>query len=145
MKRYLLILLTLYCTTLYGQNVSLSDAIVASTTFMNKISVNQHHVVETVAPMYKITLSSINDFENVQQNAEVNIYPNPSNGVFSVNLPTDTIVSIIVYNVQGLKVYTDDNILLHQYTLNLTDFPQGNYIVAVQSHDKTYSSKISKK
>ena len=90
-------------------------------------------------------VSSINDFENIQQNAEVNIYPNPSNGVFSVNLPTDTIVSIIVYNVQGSKVYTDDNILLHQYTLNLTDFPQGNYIVAVQSHDKTYSSKISKK
>lgn len=87
---------------------------------------------------------TINNLADSLNNTSIDIYPNPSEGIFSVNLTTDTIIKIIVYNSQGLQVYSDDNIGLQQYLLNLSSFPRGNYIVSVRSHRRTYTSKITK-
>ena len=78
------------------------------------------------------------------QSAAIKIYPNPSDGIITVDLPTDTIFSIRIYNTQGFLVYTDDNIVQHRYTLNIASFPQGVYFVVVHSRNSTYSLKFFK-
>jgi uncharacterized protein YjdB len=65
----------------------------------------------------------------------LNVYPNPSNGEFDVALPADIEkVGYDIYNAVGTKVQTgvlsgDNN------QLNLTDQPQGMYILKTKGED----------
>lgn len=75
---------------------------------------------------------------------DIQIYPNPSNGIVEIEIPTDSIISIDVFNTQGQHVYTDNNIINYYYTLNLSYFPKGNYILYIQGRKKSYSKTVIK-
>ena len=128
MKRLLFALL-MCSLDAFAQHVSLDVAIQVSTNHMRNIDSS------AFAGQYSKT---------DRQSAALKIYPNPSDGIITVDLPTDTIFSIRIYNTQGFLVYTDDNIVQHRYTLNIASFPQGVYFVVVHSRNSTYSLKFFK-
>ncbi len=86
---------------------------------------------------------------NIQGFAEIidlentaNIFPNPSTGIFTIEIKGDTIIEITVYNSSGKNVYVDSNINESKYFLNLTGFAKDVYYVVIQGAHRQYKNKI---
>lgn len=80
--------------------------------------------------------------ENFDSRDDVTIYPNPSSGVFSIEIKDDAIIDISVTNSLGEYVYVDENIEKSKYILNLTGYAKGVYYIAIQGIHKQYKKKI---
>lgn len=86
----------------------------------------------------------IDEFAN---NIQVELYPNPNNGVFTLNLSTDgnEVVNIRVLNNIGEEVYKLDNITVnnsYKNELNLSKYSEGLYFIHISSGDSYYLKKI---
>jgi len=77
----------------------------------------------------------------------INIFPNPSNGKFYLNIPIGiTIENISVYDALGRKAKSinsdklskKDNLIY----LNISDLPNGEYHLNIRSNEKEISKKI---
>jgi hypothetical protein len=84
--------------------------------------------------------------QNALANTNINIFPNPSNGIFNVDftgLPQNSVVEI--YSTLGVLVKKQP-VISEKSTVNLQNEPSGLYIVYVISGDKAIKvSKIVKK
>ncbi|MBV5313081.1 MAG: T9SS type A sorting domain-containing protein [Prolixibacteraceae bacterium] len=65
----------------------------------------------------------------------IKIFPNPSNGVFTLDMDLDD-AEIEIYNLQGMKVYQSRN-NARQSKIDLSDQPRGIYIYRVGSERQT--------
>jgi len=77
-----------------------------------------------------------------------NIYPNPNNGNFKINLNTSTedFVELIVYNNIGQAIYHKifySNINNFQKEINLLNCIKGLYIAKININNKTYIKKFN--
>ena len=81
--------------------------------------------------------SGINDIGNY--NAGFSLYPNPTNGIVKINSTNQTI--------QSIKIYSLTSELLHEYftsEFSIADLPEGIYIVAGQTDNGFFYSKLIK-
>lgn len=86
----------------------------------------------------------------VAQNAvseELNVYPNPSNGTFTIemaSIPNHDVV-IDVYNVYGEKIISGykANFSSGKLHLDLTQLPAGNYFAGVKTPEGMFYSKLA--
>jgi hypothetical protein len=85
--------------------------------------------------------TGINELMDTEQ--EIEIFPNPSTGVFSVrSTESNEGQHLEVYNVLGSKVYfTPDNRQMN-YTLDLSHYPKGVYYVKLFRGEKSTTRKI---
>jgi uncharacterized repeat protein (TIGR03803 family) len=68
----------------------------------------------------------------------IKVYPNPSKGVFKIQLPVGSgQLSVEVYNMLGEKVYTTQAIKQSQ-TINLTGQPKGVYFYRVIAENGSF-------
>lgn len=90
--------------------------------------------------------TSVNDF-SAELNSLVQVYPNPSNGVFSVRIDAGRRVKgeLVIVDVTGRKVFTEqiDAVGLYNNTVNLSQFGKGLYTVQVRTADGFASKNIS--
>jgi len=86
-------------------------------------------------------LSGIAD---VEKNAQaVTVFPNPSNGKFTVTTNNGSIDAIYIYNVTGTKVFsTTDFKLKTSNEIDISDYKKGIYFVKIDSRDKISTEKI---
>ena len=70
-----------------------------------------------------------------------NIYPNPTNGKFSIKLDVDIKYDIVVKNTLGQTVLITD-IDGVSTIINLSDFDKGVYTIELRNSDKTYIEKV---
>lgn len=87
-----------------------------------------NNIAEWISPL------GVNNFSGVP--GLVKVYPNPSNGQFTIALSHSELVSesqtIEVYNVLGAKVYSAMlNQVQHNYKMNLSNQPNGVYVYRV--------------
>ena len=83
------------------------------------------------------TTSSISD---VNQTI-FNIYPNPTDGVFSIELTASVKYDVIVYNVLGQEVLSSvTNAMMT--TIDLSSFDKGVYTVELKNNNTSYIEKI---
>ena len=94
------------------------------------------------------TVSSI-DLDKMTEVGLVNIYPNPSNGIFTMELAKlnrtfGTEYSVSVLNVLGQKVYSKTlDVIGHSVeTIDLSDMEKGIYLLEVMHNRSTYSQKL---
>lgn len=73
----------------------------------------------------------------------LSIYPNPTTGIFTVELNTNLAKTIVVTDVTG-RVILNTNSSSDKTTLNLNAFANGIYYVKVQSEDAVKVTKIVK-
>jgi hypothetical protein len=74
----------------------------------------------------------------------VNLYPNPSNGSFTIDLPFFKEVRFTVYNSLGNEVYRNTISQIRQASklLNLTSLLSGAYILRIEADGRVVNKKI---
>ena len=74
-------------------------------------------------------------------NVNLNIYPNPGNGIYSIegNIISNKDLNVKILNILGVKVY-ESNIKstsgIFNNKLNITSLPDGLYLLVVESQDQ---------
>ncbi|MEZ5082230.1 MAG: T9SS type A sorting domain-containing protein [Bacteroidales bacterium] len=87
-------------------------------------------------------LSGMDDISPISDG--IRVYPNPSNGKFTVGLPEGSKANIRVFTISGINVfqhnYSSDNGSL--ISVNLKDIPKGIYILEVSNEKGSYTEKL---
>ncbi len=92
-----------------------------------------------INPIFSTSYDAVLGIETKESDVlQVRIFPNPTDGIFSIELSEGVFEKAVVYNIQGIKVMEslDANI-------NLTNFPSGMYFIRV--NDVLGPFKIIKK
>ncbi|HNX90122.1 MAG TPA: T9SS type A sorting domain-containing protein, partial [Paludibacteraceae bacterium] len=81
------------------------------------------------------------------ENASVNIYPNPSNGIFTISFGEikSSAISLQIINTMGAVVY-EEKISSNSPTtkmLNLKELPEGIYSVIIQAYNQRLMKKMT--
>lgn len=84
------------------------------------------------------------EFEIADFDTEIKMYPNPSNGIFSVNIPNfsnENEIYIQIFNTEGQlkKQLIADNSILN---VNLSEYQQGLYFVKINSAELSCTQKM---
>lgn len=87
-----------------------------------------------------VAIKDIN-YANIQVH-KLEVYPNPTNGIFSVQTPL-AISLVNVYNIGGMLVH-EQTCIGTETQVDITTQPPGAYMVYVRCGDKMYVSKVVK-
>ena len=125
----------------YSYNLSSfsnSDNIIFRYVFHTDEYVNEEGVIIDDLVVEGTTLST-NDYDL----DTISIYPNPSNGIFNINLNNITNYSVNLYDVTGKILYTDNNTNgITNYILNLNKFANGIYMLKIVTKNKLFTKKL---
>ena len=75
---------------------------------------------------------------------QIIVSPNPNNGLFNIKVPIGNTYSLIVYDIQGKKVYEEQSIDTEQKNIDLTKNSSGIYLLNFIINGKSYNKKIIK-
>lgn len=78
---------------------------------------------------------------NNTPNDQLSIYPNPSSGIFTIEMSNDSKASIEVYDALGKKVKSFEQTGFKS-ALDLNNYPKGMYMINIISEGKQISKKI---
>ena len=70
------------------------------------------------------------------------VYPNPSDGIFNLNLADENIYTVNVYNMMGQKIYENDHVI-NQHRIDIKDYPKGIYYIEVSNGEFKRSHKVT--
>ncbi len=79
---------------------------------------------------------------DIDKAVEATLFPNPTTGVFSVQVPAG-ISLLTIYNIGGVAVLSQ-TLTTGTAEVDLSGFPSGIYLVYVRSGDKLYVNKVMK-
>lgn len=79
-----------------------------------------------------------------ESNILVQIYPNPSDGLYQITVNGISAFDLDVYDLSG-KLIISANSIHKNYNLDLTDFAAGSYFIKVQSEQITINKQLIKK
>lgn len=79
---------------------------------------------------------------DIDKAVEAKLFPNPTTGVFSVQVPAG-ISLLTIYNIGGVAVLSQ-TITTGTAEVDLSSFPSGIYLVYVRSGDQLYVNKVMK-
>jgi photosystem II stability/assembly factor-like uncharacterized protein len=79
----------------------------------------------------------------VDQVNDLKVYPNPTTGFITIDLPNNfnNTYDVHVYSLSGVQVYTE-NISKSNNKMNLTKLKEGLYIIRLENKGEIYSQKI---
>jgi len=91
------------------------------------------------------TNSEVNDLDVF----EVDLFPNPTNGVCNINVKGLSLydMNIIVLNLQGnqlLNIEANNSERSIMYPLNLSALSAGSYLISIKSGNKSITKKLVK-
>ena len=85
---------------------------------------------------------SINGISDVKKQTIFNVYPNPSNGVFAIELAETAKYDVTINNVLGQTVFSATTNEMNT-TIDLSNFDKGVYTIKLKSDkNKTYTEKV---
>jgi hypothetical protein len=100
--------------------------------------------VEYSALSYENTTLYGAAFKETMQKNELSIYPNPSNGIFTMNFSGENSRDVVVYDLMGNVVFEKNNTTDAMVTLDLSTNANGIYLVKVVSNGEIISKRIIK-
>jgi hypothetical protein len=78
---------------------------------------------------------------DLKTNSSITLYPNPSSGVFKIDISNDFIKQVSVHNLLGEKIYDDYS---GNYSLNLNHLASGIYLIEIfGASNQLYKQKVS--
>jgi len=96
----------------------------------------------TKTPMVRMNFDpgAINVVNDVK-NSQFNVYPNPTNGVFTIELDGNAKYDVTVNNILGQTVYTTSTTAMNT-TIDLSSFEKGIYTIELKNNNTTYTEKV---
>jgi hypothetical protein len=96
----------------------------------------------TSTPMVRMNFdpSTISSVSNIKQSI-FNVYPNPSDGVFVIELAAIEKYDVTITNVLGQTVYTTTTSSM-ETTIDLSNYDKGIYSVELKNDNLTYTEKL---
>jgi hypothetical protein len=96
----------------------------------------------TSTPMVRMNFDpgAINAVNDVKK-SQFNVYPNPTNGVFTVELDDNVKYDVTVSNVLGQTVYTTSTTSMNTI-IDLSSFEKGIYTIELKNNTSTYTEKV---
>ena len=89
---------------------------------------------------------AINSVEEINNDNALNVYPNPSNGIFnvSIDLASNETIDVAIYDLLGNKVadVVNGELTNGVYPIDLTSEANGVYFVSMAVNDKVYNQRI---
>lgn len=79
-----------------------------------------------------------NEFGN--RDAKINIYPNPSDGIFNIEAANVKVERLTIYNSQGIKVEKLDPLASFE-KIDLSSYPNGIYFIQFKNANGYYTRK----
>jgi hypothetical protein len=73
--------------------------------------------------------------------SQFNVYPNPTNGMFTIELDGNVKYDVTVNNVLGQTVYTTSTTAM-KTTIDLSSFEKGIYTIELKNNTSTYTEKV---
>ena len=92
-------------------------------------------------PMLRMNFEPVNVSVNGFKESIFNVYPNPTNGVFSIDLEVIGSYDVSVYNVLGQTVLST-SIHTVNNQIDLSTFNKGIYTVELKDGDVVYTEKV---
>ena len=87
------------------------------------------------------TTETTGGINNVAKNeSAILVYPNPSNGIFTIETGTSSKTVLEVYNILGKKIVASE--INNTYKLDLSGYPKGIYSVNIITNGESVSKKI---
>ena len=87
-----------------------------------------------------------NGVETIAEGSLMNIYPNPSNGIFnvSIDLPSQEEVTVAIYDMMGNQVVdvVTGQLQTGSYTVDMTGKAAGMYFVRMTAHNQVFNQKV---
>ncbi|MFZ1677610.1 MAG: T9SS type A sorting domain-containing protein [Saprospiraceae bacterium] len=92
----------------------------------------------------KISDLDIVSTQPITQTNDISIYPNPSNGNFTLNLDSNISgdAKLMITDISGKVCFTRDIFLKPQTKVDASTLPSGLYFLSIRSGDKFYTGKI---
>lgn len=106
------------------------------------VSINEeikHAYINEYNCFNDIIFSSVGELN--QNNNSLLVFPNPSNGIFTIK-SEEEITTIEIYNVLGEKVRSSSGNGSKKTEIDLSNQSKGIYFVQIKSGDKIYSQKV---
>jgi hypothetical protein len=88
-------------------------------------------------PALKIRSDVSSTHEISQDNPKIIAYPNPTNGIVSINSNTE-ILEFVIFSVNGVKLYDSNSISI----IDLSNYPKGIYIISIKTKNGIVYRKI---
>lgn len=76
---------------------------------------------------------------------KVSVYPNPSNGIFTIEMPTYTLEKIVLVQAKNLLGQVVFNTTQAVSTVDLSTYPNGHYILTIKTGNLTYTRLLQKR
>lgn len=92
-----------------------------------------------VTQLFNAGVSAIDKINSLQQIA---IFPNPSNGRFSISFEQPKDVQLTVYGLLGEELYTNSIIATDNQAVDLSFLPNGIYLLKLESETGVYAQKV---
>ena len=100
-----------------------SGANCAEIAFVNVGGYGNHTWIDNV------TIGTPGSTNEVESNTQINIFPNPSKGIFNININTDLSDSYIITDAIGRTIKTGTS--SKRFTVNMSDQPAGIYLLSI--------------
>jgi hypothetical protein len=76
--------------------------------------------------------------------SELEVFPNPSNGIFNLGFADESVKNVFVYDVMGNKVFEAENLAAASVAVDLSANANGIYFVKVVSGNEVITKRIIK-
>ncbi len=103
---------------------------------------------ENLDPLIAIDIKSDREMDEKENRREYNripkIYPNPNNGLFSIQFNSNEEVEVQIIDLKGIKLVEFDNSHFKNQSLNvdISHYPTGMYFVQIKLSHKVMTKKI---
>jgi len=80
--------------------------------------------------------------EPITENKIISIFPNPSEGNFTLQTNTDMLVSFYIYNLMGHLIYKKENTYAQINNIDISNYSKGIYFIRIIAGNEVYYEKI---
>lgn len=110
------------------------------------ITLNNTDTTGSTVDMFIAKLASTNtEIENIENIAGINIFPNPSNGKFGIEMNNQQLaadlMNLEIYNSLGEKIY-QVAIQTPESTIDISNQPSGIYFLNIKTEKESFSQKL---
>lgn len=104
-------------------------------------SVGSGWIIKNTGVSVRCLKNSASFINSTDKKSSIDLYPNPTKGVFQIKLPNHMKANVLIYSLTG-KLIHSEQIIQTNTTINLSYLQKGTYLIKIQSDDYIKVEKL---